>query len=450
MLPKHFRLGLAAALLVLLAGCVSSPLGPQATVNLYSWDNRVVPFYTAETSADDSFGGVFDGAIFLNGVIREVPELDRRPETPYLLEVCNTEALCYYLVLFPGDFSLRRGDFVGGFAVVTEVSTAIYHDVKDLDAHLVRDAADALAAKLVSEDIDDDGIIDYSDLAKLDHFDRGKQRKQLRDENLLDALEQALALGAVPGISEITPIEIPDDLPLELYDPACLEQADSDNCEKPDRQDLCEALPGERDCSRIPRIQCLLFPDQPPCNRLGDSDFCADKPSHGLCRGERLDELCMRAPQNPVCLVAKDPEYCAEYPDDPFCSGFPDAEDCIQNPLNPLCGKAYFDEFCAMAPDAEICLDPPVGRVCRINPDSVFCDRSDDDEYVDNDKAGGDDCEYGSDNLDCEQEDDACGVDPTASGCEDKDDESNEDDEPPCEPGGTEERCDEAVPPGPG
>ncbi len=421
MTVQMFKRWLAVVVLALLAGCVSSPLGPDATVSLYTWDNRVVPFYTAETSADDRFGGLLDGAIFLNGVVNEIPELDRREETPYLLEVCGGENLCYYLVLFPGDFLLTRGNAVGGFAVVSEVSTAIFHEVKALDAHLVRDAVDLLAAELVTEDINGDGKLDYSDVAKLDHFDREKRRKQLRDEELLDELEEALANGEDAGISELTPIELDHDLPLDLYDPSCHESEDAEGCEPPDREDLCQALPGERDCSRIPMLQCLLFPDQPPCNRLGESDFCAEKPSHGLCRGERLDELCMRAPQNPVCLVAKDPEYCAEYPDDAFCSGFPDTEDCLENPLNPLCGKDYFDEFCAMVPDAELCVDPPIGRVCRINPDSVFCDRRDDenDDYDEDCDSAAEttDCRSDEEDYDDEDEDDTCDASDEAGEC---------------------------------
>ena len=41
--------------LALLNACVNSPLGADAQVKLYTWDNRVVPFYDTQTIEDEAF-----------------------------------------------------------------------------------------------------------------------------------------------------------------------------------------------------------------------------------------------------------------------------------------------------------------------------------------------------------------------------------------------------------
>ncbi|MEP5765776.1 MAG: hypothetical protein ABJ308_14370 [Halieaceae bacterium] len=392
------RAGFMVLALGLLSACVNSPLGAGAQVNIYTWDNRVVPFYSTQTYQDQSFAGFFDGAILLGDIMQRREGLDIRPDTPYLLEVCNDAALCYYLVLFPGDFLRTASGAVAGYAVVTEVSTAIYYQIMNLDAAYVRAAVDEIAADVISDDLSEDERLDYSDILRLDHFDRKSRERQVRDPGIIEKLREKLLAGDDKPISEVIPILLEDsDLPLELFDPACLETPDSAECAPPQADDLCRFNPDDDDCGRIPADHCLLFPDQAHCEELAGTAYCLENPEEALCRGLRLDELCLQAPDESVCKRPGDPAHCAEFPKDPFCGGFPEFEECIERPLNPLCGKAFFDEFCAMAPDKEICRKPPVDEICLINQESEFC-------HPEEDKEDGEFCDLNPEHAECLEE----------------------------------------------
>jgi hypothetical protein len=362
--------------LALLNACVNSPLGANAQVKLYTWDNRVVAFYDTQTYEDETFGGLLNGGIALGGIMDLRPQLDIRSDTPYLLEVCNDEELCYYLVLFPGDFRLSANGVVAGYAAVTEVSTAIYYQVKDLDAVYVRAAVDEIAANVIGDDISNDDKVNYSDIIRLDHFNKKARENQLRDPLIVDELHDDLAQGDDRTISEVFPIFLEDGtIPLQLFDPACFETPDDGACVPPEPDDLCRIDPDNPECGRIPADHCLLFPDQRHCKDLAETEFCLDSPDAIYCRGLRLDDLCSDDPEHPVCHRERDPVHCERFPDNPFCGGFPTPEECREDPLDPLCGRGYFDRFCATEFGEELCEKPPVDEVCRINADSEFCFR---------------------------------------------------------------------------
>jgi len=182
----------AVFLPLILCSCIANPLGGGLVANLYSWDDRNNPVFTTLSDTNLDYAGFFDGNVDLSTILQQVPDLDTSTGTPYLLEVCAEE--CLYLVLFPEDFRLDESGTVKGQGVLSKLSTSLYYEVMDLPAAEVRDALDQLAPQLLAGDKSRDGVIDYSDLARLD-YGRSNRDVGLLAEGVHDALTSLDAAG---------------------------------------------------------------------------------------------------------------------------------------------------------------------------------------------------------------------------------------------------------------
>lgn len=176
----------------ILAGCIANPLGAGSTLNLYTWHDRTTPFETRIAPENTDFNGYYDGDVGLSDLLELFPQLARSPNLPYLAEICDVN-ICYYAVFFGSDFIVAENGKIGGLGVLSEISTALYQEVKNLDADAVRAVLDQRALELITGDVNLDGVTDYSDISRLDYRRVAAHHDLLLDPELPARLAEAMA-----------------------------------------------------------------------------------------------------------------------------------------------------------------------------------------------------------------------------------------------------------------
>ena len=182
----------------LLGGCINSPQPAGSDAHLYHWEDRDIPVASRTGIMDTEYQGYFDGDLDFTQLLIDAPDLYTGADAPYLLESC-VEEVCYYAVLFPGDFRMKANGTIGGFAAMTPLSTAMYADVRELPAEQVRPRLDSLAALVTT----DDAAGDYAGFVTLDYQRVARHAALIADPAVSDEAERRIQAGELPSLSEL-------------------------------------------------------------------------------------------------------------------------------------------------------------------------------------------------------------------------------------------------------
>ena len=180
----------------LTSGCINSPLPAGTTAELYNWENRGDAL-TSRTAIEDKNSGAFHtGDFIFSDALMKNPELAADPSLPMIIKACEEE-VCYYVVVYPSDYSLDQWGLIKGEVSLSGLSTALYHQVKDLPAEAVRARLDELADLVVLETVEDRS---YAGLLALDIRRVEEDRSALKDEALAQEAELEVSQGNEPTI----------------------------------------------------------------------------------------------------------------------------------------------------------------------------------------------------------------------------------------------------------
>lgn len=174
-------------------GCVTSPLPAGSTASLYAWENRSEAITSRTALGDQSKEEAYTGDFVFSDVLTTSPDIVREPSLPLIIKACQDE-VCYYAVVFPEDYAMNEWDLVGGKVSLTGLSTAIYHQVKELPAGEVRARLNELTDLVLSEDVEERR---YASLLALD-LGVEQSMSSLRDEALVVEAERLVAQGEQP------------------------------------------------------------------------------------------------------------------------------------------------------------------------------------------------------------------------------------------------------------
>lgn len=198
MTTKTLRHGGALLAAVTLTGCISNPLPAGNQAALYAWGDLDDPVALREGIVNEDHDGRFDGDLDFTTLLLDSPGLDTGADTPYVLKACELE-ICYYAVLFPGDFTRKKDDMLGGFAALTPLSTAMYADVKGLPAEQVRPRLDALATQVTVMG----GPQDYAGFVALDYLRNEQDAAQITRMSDSERAEASIQQGELPSLQAL-------------------------------------------------------------------------------------------------------------------------------------------------------------------------------------------------------------------------------------------------------
>ncbi len=239
------RKGLLFISALCLAGCIASPNSGSARARLYAWNDFNTPVYEASVSGNTAFNGWLRGNVDLSGLLLSVPDLDTRPDTPYVLEIC--EGTCLQVVLFPGDFDINDAGRLTGYGVVSPLSASLFGTV-GVSADRVRSALDQLAGELLVAEKVEDGVIDYLDLLRIDPRRFPADTGLFRDQAILPRLDWDYAnWRATAGV---------DPIDIMLDNAVCFSPSDSEpgftRLPDGDGDGLCDAMELDSDGDHVP------------------------------------------------------------------------------------------------------------------------------------------------------------------------------------------------------
>lgn len=187
-----------AAASLLTTACVNSPLPDGTSAHIYTWDDRSTPVATRIALLDASPGGYYTGNYVFSNLLRTNPTLDADPAAPAVIESCHEDS-CYYAVVFPEDYAVGAGGWIQGSVSLTGLSTAMYHQVKELSAGEVRARLDALASMVVVEE-EDEG---YKAFLTLDTRRVEADREMMEDMVIVEEAADLVASGESPTLLDI-------------------------------------------------------------------------------------------------------------------------------------------------------------------------------------------------------------------------------------------------------
>lgn len=188
-----------AALALASTACVNSPLPAGATAALYTWENRDEAVTSRTALNDGSKKGFYTGDFLFGNALKTNPELADRSGMPMVIEACE-ETVCYNAVVFPEDYKSDKWGLIVGSVSLTGLSTAMYHQVKDLPASEVRARLEELTSLVTADGIDS---VSYVALISLDIRRVESDREYLLDESLAQAAGDLVAQGEKPTLMSL-------------------------------------------------------------------------------------------------------------------------------------------------------------------------------------------------------------------------------------------------------
>lgn len=179
--------------------CVNSPLPAGSEAELFTWSNQPFPETQRTALLDEAEGAFYTGNFVFSDVHKTNPSMLDVSNAPVVLRACDS-GLCYYAVVFPNDYKLNDWGLVAGHVSLTGLSSAMYHQVKDLPAHEVEGRLNELADLLLSENVEQRS---YADFLALDIRRNEAARDNLRDQDLATKAANLASEGYRPTLMSL-------------------------------------------------------------------------------------------------------------------------------------------------------------------------------------------------------------------------------------------------------